>query len=331
MKKLILFIMILLLFLCSSSCSKENQDYEKAVLFDSQHLNNSFDNLLSGGKITYFDGDLYVVYYKEEFFNCGVYKINSKGTTMLIDNKNSFYLSDLGINLFHYNDQLYSINYSAKQQIKRFDFNSKEFVNSELNISPESNVLFISDEFLVWKSSYNQIKYQYKNQKAKTINDVYLYYVKDNIIYYCNYDNSLYMLNCNESNSKSTFLGYLKEHVYGESMIICGRFCYYNCTASSDSNTQPGFYCYSIDTKNNKFLSNNGMCSMISYDNKIYATDGENIYIHDGITFSVFSDISTQELYIVDNKWIYTNNNNGQIYRISLKNSTIVEQIIIDT
>lgn len=324
-KKTGIAIILFLVLLCSCA---EKVHYEEAVLYDVKMIDNNYDNLLSGGHITFFDSKLYICHSKDGLLFDSLYCVDDSGVKLISRMNNSEALFAEAPRLFNDNHKLYGVDF-FEQKIVKYDDSINKFVDSEYDIKPNSAIPYLSDDLKVWCSGVNELSYQYKNDKPITVSDVFLFYVRDKLIYYQDYYGRLLMLDCTESKSTGQLISSLSQEHCSDKMIIVDNYCYYNSDDGNDSSYKTGFYCYSLKNNRDLLLSNNTMCSMVSYQNKIYATDGDCIYVIEGEKFTKIGNISAQEIYIVDEEWIYLYNYGNEFYRILREDSSKIEHISI--
>lgn len=335
LKRFAAIILTIVLLSVSVLCAcTGNASYPKATEFKGEAVKNPYDNLRSRGNLTYVDGALFVNKILGDVDYCGTYRVTDSGCERILKGGSGDKIEeimDLAPLLFQYDKQVYSIDHFDASAVQKYDGASGGFVDDDFDVKlfiPSE--VYLSDDLTVWKSNDNQVSYQYKDEKAEKINDEYGYYVSGNKIYWQEFHGKLYVKDCSEKNSKSDFICKFKSEGMVLDFVVCDGCCYYVSSNSYDSDIPSGLYRYSFESDEHKKLADWEPVCMIPYENKLYATDGKKIYVDDGKKLSEFANVGTKELYVLDTKWLYTNNNNGEILRIDLEKPENIEKVVLD-
>ena len=328
---LLTFVLLSVSILCSCNGSAS---YPKATEFKGEAVKNPYDNLRSGGNLTYVDGELFLNKILGDVNFSGTYRVTDSSCERILKGGSGVKIEeimDLAPLLFQYDKQVYSIDHFDASAVQKYDGASGGFVDDDFDVKLYTpSEVYLSDDLAVWESNDNQVSYQYKDEKAEKIDDEYGYYVSGNKIYWQDYYGKLYVKDCSEKNSKSNFICKFKSEGMVLDFAVCGEYCYYISSNSYDSDIPSGLYHYSFESDEHKKLADWEPVCMIPYENKLYATDGKKIYVDDGNKFNEFASVGTKELYVLDTKWLYTNNNNGEILRIDLSDPEIIEKVLLD-
>lgn len=292
-----------------------------AESFDSQQIDNGYNNSLAGGNMAYINNSLYLVYNSGDVLNIGTYKINNNGVECIFENAEA---DDIftAPRLYQYNNQLYSVD-CDKSAVLKYDSTEKKFLLSEFSIKPCSDKVYISDDLLVWYSdTEGTLNVKYKNSNEYTLDkQVYSYYVSDNVIYFMDCNGLLYS-NDVTSGGDSKFINKLNDYST-EIMSVCNGYCYYTYDGNNLSDYKSGLYRYSFTDDKSELILEEEVFGLNTYDDKMYIASESGIYADNGSNCQKFSDIVTKEIYILDNEWIYTNDNSGNIFRISIDKKSV--------
>lgn len=320
-KKIFLSLMLLPMFFLSSCGNSIAKD------FNSKPVDNGYNNYLAGGKMAFFDNDLYLVYNIQAAYSLGTYKINSKGSEKIFDNGDLMVGSSLDDKrLYQLNNQLYTLDYTSGD-IQKYNNNENKLEKSNYNFTDDSNLFYLSDDLKVYVASSNDngftLGIMYKDNKQFTLDaTVTDFYVYENTIYYINTDGWLYSFDVTNPNAKSEFISKLAD---GDNSFftICNGYCYYDRRFDLEGTSlKAGIYRYSIDDDESEYMVNEEIKGYNSY-NQFYFVSTNGVFCDDGKTTKKISNISADELYILDEDWIYTvDNNKGEIFRISLNGKT---------
>lgn len=293
---------------------------ETAKSFDSQVANNEFANYLAGGNMAYFNNTLYLVYNSGNHVNIGTYKITNNGAENILDTSDIDYIFQ-SPNLYQYNNQLYSTR-SSDGSILKYDKENQLFTNSELDIKNNSDTVYINDDLLVWNSdSDGTLNVRYKNNECILNLQSKTFYVVDKTVYFIDSKSWLYSYNVEKGDGKGEFITELNNDNL-EYIGYCDSYFYYSNFGNNLADYKTGLYCYSFDENKTELILDKEICGLNSYNNILYIATTDGIYTANGKNCTKFSDIKTKEIYILDTQWIYTNDNNGNILRISVDGKT---------
>ncbi len=321
MKKIFCFLLLItVIFL--TACNS----YTVATDFECKTINNSFNNYISGGKISYFDNSLICVF-NGGIFNIGTYKINGEGVeNMLSDSTDIDYVYNAP-RFYYYNDKLYSVDFH-NEKLLEYNKNEKNFKKSDIDIKPYSDKIYISDNLIVYFSDKDKIKIRYKNYKEYSIDkSIDSFYIYNETLYFINDSGWLYSFDISSKDSKPQFINYLRNGYDGNIFIISDGYVYYDCQGSYTDDIDTAFFKYSLKDDKTELICKDNILSANTYNDKVYFSTDNGIYREEqNEEPKRISNIKADEIYIVDTEWIYLYCNDGEIFR--LNNEGLTEKIL---
>lgn len=320
MKKCLIFLMVLSTFLLCS-CGENS-----ATSFESEAINNGYNNFIVGGDMAYKDNNLYVNFYSvDNAKSFGTYRFNDKGVQQIVKDKNSagdsflnrpcFYQQNNELFVFQ-NGDCYSYD-ESKNKLSKVDFDYDAFEQGSI----------ITDDLTVIING-TSIKVKYKNNSEYIISDdIYKVYVYNNVVYYVNSDGWLYCNDVTKSNSKSQFVSYLNEDTPTHFMV-CGDYVYFDSYLAEDDNNKTGLYKYSLSKDEVSLVHKGEINCLNSYNNIMYFSDNNGIYSDNNSSVVAITNRCAKSIYLLDNKYIYAiQNDSGNVYRVTLdgQNTEIID------
>lgn len=276
------------------------------ILFECDSVNNTHNNIKSGGAIAYADYKLYIP------FNNTLYEISNRKrrlidtTTLNIDNNPYGSVA----HYFNYNDELYAVPVSDDiHMLMKYDSKKNKFVDSQMQINPHYDGLYLSDSLCVWKGhNWYDLYVRYNNEEHIVDNKTDCFSVYDDVVFYTTSDGRLYSFDPKEDNPKSKFINKL-ETSYVHEIYIIKDSCYYLGT--------DGTYRYSFSENKTELISDYSVNSFSVLNDKLFlSTENHGIFCVDENQIKKISDISAASIYSFDKEYIYTYNVDGSIYRI---------------
>lgn len=318
MKKLSL-LLILLISVVFASCS----NYQTAQSFSGVAVDNGYNNFLAGGKLAYFDNALYCVYNTNGGIdNIGMYKITDNATESLFDS-DSDSLYDFNVQLYQYNNKLYSFVGDSKN-LQVYSEQKKAFKNCNIKVK-SSTEYFLSDDLIIYYADNQNIKIKYKNKKEYTLNfDADRFYPVDNMLYIQNDKGWLYGYNLDTPKKEPEFIDYLADERQGNIFSVCGGYVYYDYSGDSLDERTDGLYRYSLKNKKSELVTDSDVSCVNFYNGEFYFVADNRAYLNKyDEAPKKLTDIKVDEIYILDENLIYLYDNNGNIYRITTDGNTV--------
>lgn len=280
------------------------------ILFECESVNNTDNNIKSGGNIAYADYKLYIS------INDNLYEI-SNGKRNLIDTSilnidNNPY--GAVAHYFNYNEELYAIPVSDDtHMLMKYDSKKNTFVESHMQINPNYGGIYLSDNLCVWKGyNWDEMYVRYDNEEYVLDDKTDCFSVYDNIVYYTTSDGELYLFDPKEEHPKSKFIHKL-ENSYVHEIYIIKDSCYYLGT--------DGTYRYSFSENKTELISDYSVNSYSVLNDRLFiSTENNGIYCVEEKQMKKISDISASSIYSFDKEYLYTYNVDGNIYRIKIDN-----------
>lgn len=305
-------------------------DYKIANDFSASPMNNSFNNCLSGGKIAYMDGSVYAVCTTSDIFDLGTYKINNDGISSLSDaNPTVDYAFESQI-YFNDSSNLYSFS-NVNNTLLKYDKDKNIFTDACLDISPFSSEIYMSDDLIVYFSDNGLLNVKYASNPEYTLRTTVVNFtVKNDTVYVINDNGYLYSNNVTSGEGKCLFLDKLNSSLSYNFMEVCNDYIFLGYLGTNDSEKEPGLYCYSITKKQFDIVTNDIITGFNSYQNEFFYSNNTGVYkvfsdSNSNLITEKISDITAEEIYICDDKWLYFYNN-GKIIRCD-RNGKNIEKV----
>lgn len=316
MKKVSVVLLLLAVLLLCSCNIKVAKSYE------SKQIENGYNNFLSGGKMAYFDNNLFLVHNFGNMFTFGAYKINNSGYSEIFDNDDGYDAINNPV-FYQYNNELYSLNYGTTK-IMKYNEETKSLKESEFDFTVYGYKFYLADDLVVYYSDTDEIGNYYLSVRYKNYNEFILdkkvvdFYVYNNIIYFISSDNWLYSYDVEKSTSKCEFISRLDDG-YSSFFRICNGYCYFEKFGSNNSSMEDGIYRFSLDDNSYELVTKKEVVSVNTYNDIFYFVTDDGVYMDNGNECEKISDLIVQEIYILDEDWLYgVDDYNGKVYRISL-------------
>lgn len=312
MKIRILLILVAIVFVISlNGCvvTTWNDD----ILFECKSINNTQNNIKSGGNIAYVKHKLYISFDNTlyEVYNG---KRNPIDTTTLNVDDNPY---GAVAHYFNYNDELYAIPVSDNiHTLMKYDSEKEEFIDSHMQINPHYGGLYMSDNLCVWKGhNWNDMYLRYNKEEYIVDNKTDCFSVYDDVVYYTTNDGKLYSFDPQEVSNKSNYITKLDNSYVHEIYVIKDK-CYYLC----DNNT----YCYSFSDNKRELVTDYSVNNFNVFDDRLFlSTENNGIYYVEGNQMNKISNISATCIYSVDDEYLYAYNIDGNTYRIKIDNCQV--------
>lgn len=312
MKKILCCLMLITVILLTS-CG----NYPAATDFECTPIDNSFNNCLAGGQISYFDNSLVYVFNGGVFY-IGAYKINEDGAENMLSDSTVVDYVYKAPGFYYYNDKLYSVDFENNDLLE-YNENEKTLKKSNIDIKPVSDKLYISDDLIVYFSDNDKIKIRYKDNEEYSIDkSIDSFYIYDETLFFINDSGWLYSYDVSLNDSKPQFINYLRDGYFGNIFIISNGYVYYDCNGSYMDDIDSAFFRYSLKDDKTELICEDNVLSANTYNNKVYFSTDNGVYrVSQTEEPEKISNIKADEIYIVDTEWIYLYCNDGKIFRIN--------------
>ena len=326
MKKVTLILAVVFVLFSFSGCN----NYQTAKSFQEEAIENGFNNLLVGGNLAYCDNALY--YYSNLYPNAGVmnaYEFTDKGKTKMLSDKKIPTIYFKGF--YGFNNKLYSC-LEDNDFLSVYDSKNRKFVKSDTDIKIKSYAYYLSDDLIISYKNSKTLKVNYKEKTcAVTLESgIDNFYPVGEIIYLQNDRGALYSFNLKTPEKEPKFIDELANDGSYKVFSVCGDYVYYDYYRE-DGEVTNGLYRFSLNNKTHQLVTDKEVSCVNSWNNKFYFVADGNLYL-DKLKASPIkiSDLKTQSIYIFDNKWIYLDDLEGNVFRIN-HNGTVIEKIDILT
>ncbi len=210
-----------------------------------------------------------------------------------------------------------------------YDNENNKFVKSDISIN-HSNIFYLSNDLKISFKSGKKLNVNYKGKDYVVKLDLGInhFYPAGDTIYLQNNRGWLYSYNLKTPNMEPEFIDELAKDGDRNIFSVCGEYVYYDYDADDEKNPN-GLYRFSLKDKSHTLVIDKEISCVNTLDNKFYFVADGNLYL-DNLNSEPkkLTDIRTKNIYIFDNKWIYLDDLDGNIYRIDYKHN-IVEKIDI--
>lgn len=299
--------------------------------FNYFNVDNGENNYLAGGNFAFKDNTLYVTSVSDLSQTSKTYAINNKGTTLLNETKSvNDYIKNTPVfyqtksNLYICTDDWYKVNTKDNSLSKSISDDIKQITEAD----------YYSDNLVIQSIDYGQeFKVTYQKEKTYRVKHEYqnLCY-GNNKVYFVDFDNAIY---CNSPAQGKGDCKYLTDTSadYHQHLGACGGLIYYDAIGetnaqSASKRTDSGLYCFSEKTKTHKLLIQGEINSLNSFKEVMYIASENGIYKCKKDKPIKLCDKKADEVYIMDNTWVYClNNSNGEVFRVS-QNGNKIELIL---
>ncbi len=302
-------------FLAATLCSC---GISPAETFDNEPVDNTYPNYAAGGKLVFKDNNLYLV---NTFFNgtkAGVIRINSDGAENIykLDTFEGDSFPEI-ISLYDLNGKFYT-NYLYDDHIHIFDENGDGLTPTEYNTKLENDNYYLSEDYAVLPLGFNVEGIELsvvKDGKASKVDYTFINYFVDNgKIYGAGVDEKLHCYDIASEKFEDVADIWIDSNT--PKFFIDDGYCY-SVNDSGEKGT--GLYRYDIKDGSSALVTDKKVKSINSYNSKIYFAADDGIYSFDGANSAKIADLVADELYILDNEWVYAlNTENGDLHRVSM-------------
>ena len=308
-------------------CSCNN--YKTVKSFKEKAVENGFNNLLAGGNISYCENTLYYysnMYPKKAVMNA--YKFTDNGKTDMLSDKtiSLFYINGF----YEYNNRIYSF-LEDDDILSVYNNENGEFVKGDIDIN-RSNVYYLSDDIKIYYKSNKKLNVNYKGKDyvIKFNKGIYRFYPVDETIYIQSDEGGIYYYSLKTPNMEPEFIDELADDGNNNVFSVCGDYVYYDyyCDEDEDRIAPDGLYRFSLKDKTHHLVSDKEITCVNSWNNKFYFVADGILYLDNKEKPVKLTDLKTKRIYIFDNKWIYLDDLEGNVFRVDYKND-IVEKIDI--
>lgn len=315
--------------ICVSSCAdigkmcNANLQNRKIQPFDfeSEAVDNGYHNAQVGGLLAYKDNTLYAVNCLKNIGSVGLYAINKDSAEKINDGYSGHAKEKSSpFCMYQYSGKIYVLKsaggYDIEQEVALLDTEQKKLTDSELDINPVENKVYISDELLVWEDydkDSGDLSVKFKGKDINVDKKAAAFDISGGKIYYINDYGNLYCLN--PETSENVMISQKDrskiKHSYPEQIICLDNYCY---LFSKDLNLC-GF---SFDSGEFDFdlILDEEIYSLNTYGGKVYAAAESGIYELNKAECTKISDVKTKQIYIFDEQYIFTHNADGNVLRI---------------
>lgn len=319
-RKFCFLIAIIATAILFSSCVSQT-----AAGFSAKAYDNGYLNYIAGGRLAYINHNLYYVAINKNMrrYN-NIYIIDEQGNTETIDSDIIHSGSDFNVpRLYQYKDKLYVNNYQQDFRYYEYIFHTGKLKESNVNIQD-----YYSEDFSaysVWDNKgYFPITVECQGQEVYKIKKSNSFTVFQGMIYYTS-DGSLYK-KLPSADNKAERISMLNGDPWIK--LVNENFCYY-VDADEYNVTSDVLYRYSFDSKKQDKIYHGEVNSINTIDGYTFFSTKKGVFRDDGESCEKISDIIAEDVYIVDNEWIYLTDRNENLYRIT-HDGSITEQIEID-
>lgn len=322
-RSLIAIAIAVLMVFSLSSCAKEAVDFSEEVTID-----NGYYNYISGGNLAYINNSLYVVKIADIWY-IGSYKVNNDGVKSLFDENLIMDYLFTAPSMYQYDDNLFLYN-PLENAFYPYDCKENKLNENAMNIQSGNGICYYSEDLRVsfdYEAEHLIVKYQ-DNEAFQLDTGVSSFCVYEGKIYFISNKGWLYFNDPSLLNPESEFVSYLNQNGPLTKIMMCDGYCYYTDDGSEVSKYKPGLYRYSFENDTSELVIQKEILSLNQRDNTVYFATQNGIYSADKNGCTKISGIKTEELYIFGDDWIYTNDNNGNIFRLS-NDGKVVEKIKI--
>ena len=325
MRKLSILIVVIFLSVTFSGCS----NYKTAISFKEEKVENSYNNYLAGGNLAYCDNALY--YFNNAFdraLRTKAYKFTDKGRTNMLGDKKipalyfkGFYELDNKIYSFLEDDTFLSV----------YDSGNRKFVKSDFDIKTKYDY-YLSEKLIISYKNSKTLKVYYKEKTYAVIleSGIDRFYPVDEIIYLQNNNGALYSYNLKTPDKAPEFIDELADGGSYKVFSVCGGYVYYDYD-KEDGDITNGLYRFSLKDESHKLVTDKEVSCVNSLNGKFYFVADGNLYLDNPQRESDrITDLKTKNIYIFDNKWIYLDDNNDNVFRVNTQ-SGVIERIDVLT
>lgn len=304
--KTLIIIISVALFAALTGCASVVWNYD--ISFECESVNNTLNNIKSGGAIAYADHKLYIPFGKDLYELCDGKKKQINTDALNVDNAPYGTVA----HYFNYNDELYAIPVCDDiHTLMKYDSEKDEFIESDMQINLHYNGIYLSDNLCVWRGhNCNDMYVRYDNEEYIVDNKTDRFSVYDDVIYYTTSDGKLYSFDPKQDSPKSKFIKEL-ENSYVHDIYVIKDSCYYLGIDAT--------YRYSFSDDKTELITD---CSVnnfnVSGDKLFLSIENDGIYCVEGNQLKRISDISANCIYSVDNEYLYSYNIDGNIFRIKI-------------
>lgn len=317
------FLIAFLVVINLSGCKNETLVFNEEVTID-----NGFYNYISGGNLAYINNSLYIVKNTDMLY-IGSYRINNEGTRSLFDDSAIIDFSFTAPSMYQCVDSLF-LYYPENRRYYLYNCEENKLSENALNFQSGNGVSYISEDLcLYFTDDAEHLMVKYKDNEAFQLDTCVLSFcVYEEKIYFISDKGWLYFNDPSLLNPECVFVNSLNQNGILSKIIVCDGYCYYTDDGSEKSNFKPGLYRYSFKNDISELVIQKNILSLNQHKNTVYFATQNGIYFVNENECKKISEIATEELYIFGDRWIYTNDNNGNIFRLS-EDGKVLEKIKI--
>lgn len=317
----ILFVSMLLF----CSCSK----YPVAKTFSGNSIDNSFNNFVSGGNIVRVDNAVYFVYKTSNVQKAGLYKLTDDKIEKVYPFSDSMnFLTSP--RFYQCDDKMYAVE-KGDENIYQFNIKNNSFSKSDFSQKIVNFPMYLSKNFDVYYTDDNKVSVKYDNSKVYTIDrEATNFYISGKTLFLLNYYGWVYSFDLSTPQSKSRVVTDKSEGSYVNVFSVCGDYIYYDTSHSASEKTLDGFYRYDVKNDEATLVTQKDVFSINHINGQVFFSCKDGVY-KDNPNGSPekLSSLKAEELYIVDDKWLYLYNVGDDSYRMTFDGKT-VELIFIN-
>lgn len=213
-----------------------------------------------------------------------------------------------------------------------YDNENSKFVKSDIDINC-SSVYYLSENLKIYyKSNKNlNVNYKGKDYVIKLYTGIYQFYPVDETIYLQNDRGELYYYSLKTPNMEPEFIDELANNGNNNVFSVCGDYIYYDYYGDEDEDkgTPDGLYRFSLKDKTHHLVIDKRITCVNSWNNKFYFVADGILYLDNTENEPIkLTDLKTKRIYIFDNKWIYLDDLEGNVFRFDYE-SDMIEKIDI--
>ena len=174
----------------------------------------------------------------------------------------------------------------------------------------------MTDDLLVYYRSYERLKYKWKDKTYKIKDEVSDFFVDGNNIYYFTRLQALKKISIDKGETEGEFGADIFEYGGSEESIFCNGEYYFE---GENNDNKMVLYKYSLKENKTEIVAEPpGIICMNCYDNNVYMATEKGVYCYNGVECERISKIKAEEIYILDEDWIYTYNKDlFKVYRMN--------------
>ena len=288
-----------------------------AVSFDFKSVDNGQNNYLAGGSIAFKDNTLYVSVVSDLSETSKLFAVNNKDVKLINETGDVSSYTAGARSFYQTADKLY-VNVNGWQELNTGD---NSFKKADKDIVDTINEVDYCAGGLVVKSvDYGKkVKVTYKGKTYALELDYQDLCVDGDKVYFINSWDEIRRFNPNKGKSECK---HLTDTLIDHNLFFraCGGCVYYDAVGDPDNQEakDSGLYCYNEKTKKHTLAIQGEINSLNCYEDTLYAAAGSGIYKCSKDNAVKLCGEKADEIYIMDNNWIYgLNKSDETVFRVA--------------